>query len=59
MLLDHANRHDLAHALRLALLGAIEAGECTRDLGGSLTTEAFTQIVLNRLPGLLPDNGNP
>ncbi|PCJ61516.1 MAG: isocitrate dehydrogenase [Rhodospirillaceae bacterium] len=56
MLLDHVNRHDLAHALRLSLLGAIEAGECTRDLGGSLTTDAFTQIVLDRLPGHLSDN---
>jgi len=54
MLLDHVDRYDLGHALRLSLLGAIEAGECTRDLGGQLNTDKFTQVIINRLPEHLP-----
>ena len=49
MLLDHIDRYDLGHALRLALLGAIEAGETTADLGGPLGTRAFTETVIGRL----------
>lgn len=49
MLLDHAKRYDLGHALRLALFAAIEAGECTRDLGGKLNTDEFTDVVIDRL----------
>ncbi len=50
MLLDHIGRYDLGHALRLSLLGAIEDGESTRDLGGNLKTDEFTQVVIDRLP---------
>lgn len=49
MLLDHVDHYDLGHALRLALLGAIEDGECTRDLRGKLNTDAFTQVVIDRM----------
>jgi isocitrate dehydrogenase (NAD+) len=49
MLLDHVDRYDLGHALRLALLSAIADGERTRDLGGSLGTRAFTEVVVERL----------
>ncbi len=49
MLLDHVDRYDLGHALRLGLLGAIEAGECTRDLKGQLNTDEFTQVVIDRM----------
>lgn len=49
MLLDHIGRYDLGHALRLALFSAIEEGESTRDLGGTLSTSEFTQIVIHRL----------
>lgn len=49
MLLDHIDRYDLGHALRLALLGAIEDGECTRDVGGKLNTDEFTGVVIDRL----------
>lgn len=45
MLLDHAGRYDLGHALRLSLLGAISQGKSTGDLGGALGTEAFTEVV--------------
>ena len=49
MLLDHIDRYDLGHALRLALLGAIEDGECTRDLKGKLNTDEFTRVVIDRM----------
>ncbi len=49
MLLDHIDRYDLGHALRLALLGAIRDGETTGDLGGKLGTTEFTQVVIDRL----------
>jgi isocitrate dehydrogenase (NAD+) len=54
LLLDHADRYHLGHALRLALLGAIGDGECTGDLGGALTTREFTRAVADRLADSLP-----
>lgn len=54
MLLDHINRYDLGHALRLSLLAAIEAGETTGDLGGKLKTDEFTKVVIDRLADHLP-----
>jgi isocitrate dehydrogenase (NAD+) len=54
MLLDHVDRYDLGHALRMALLGAIADGERTRDLGGALGTREFTRVVIDRLASLLP-----
>jgi len=54
MLLDHIDRYDLGHALRLAVLGAIEAGETTADLGGRLSTTAFTARVVDRIADHLP-----
>ncbi len=54
MLLDHIDRYDLGHALRLALLSAIEDKECTRDLGGKLGTGEFTSVVVARLRDHLP-----
>jgi len=53
MLLDHIDRYDLGHALRLSLLGAIANHECTRDLGGKLNTTEFTQVIIDRLPDYL------
>ncbi|RKZ36654.1 MAG: isocitrate dehydrogenase [Gammaproteobacteria bacterium] len=50
MLLDHIDRYDLGHALRLSLLSAIADGECTGDLGGKLSTTEFTGVVMDRLP---------
>lgn len=49
MLLDHIDRYDLGHALRLALLGAINDGETTGDLGGKLSTADFTSVVIDRM----------
>lgn len=54
MLLDHIDRYDLGHALRLSILDAISENVCTRDLGGTLDTTDFTQEVVDRLPGRLP-----
>jgi len=53
MLLDHVDRYDLGHALRLSLLGCIENGDSTRDLGGKLNTDEFTQLVIDRIPAHL------
>lgn len=50
MLLDHVDRYDLGHALRLATFDAIRAGDTTADLGGNLGTERFTEAVRRRLP---------
>jgi isocitrate dehydrogenase (NAD+) len=49
MLLDHIDRYDVGHQLRLALLSAIADGECTQDIGGELGTREFTQAVITRL----------
>lgn len=56
MLLDHVNRYDLGHALRLALLSAIADGECTTDINGRLGTREYTYAIVNRLPNYLPAN---
>lgn len=53
MLLDHVDRYDLGHALRLSLLGAIENGQSTRDLGGKLNTDEFTKVVIDSIPAHL------
>lgn len=50
MLLDHVDRYDLGHALRLSLLGALENGQATRDLGGKLNTDEFTKVVIDNIP---------
>ncbi|MED5330199.1 MAG: isocitrate/isopropylmalate family dehydrogenase [Planctomycetota bacterium] len=55
MLLDHIDRYDIGHALRLSVLGAIKDGECTKDLKGSLSTTEFTQVIIDRLPDHLPE----
>jgi len=53
MLLDHVDRYDLGHALRLSLLGSIEKGHSTRDLGGKLNTDEFTKVVIDNIPAHL------
>jgi len=49
MLLNHIDRYDLGHALRMSLLGAIESGQSTRDLGGKLNTDEFTKVVIDNV----------
>jgi isocitrate dehydrogenase (NAD+) len=51
MLLDHIERYDVGHELRLAILSAIAEGLCTGDIGGSLGTKEFTQELIDRLKG--------
>ncbi|MEE9333600.1 MAG: isocitrate/isopropylmalate family dehydrogenase [Granulosicoccaceae bacterium] len=53
MLLNHVDRYDLGHALRMGLLGAIESGQSTRDLGGKLNTDEFTKVVIDSIPAHL------
>jgi isocitrate dehydrogenase (NAD+) len=48
MLLNHVDRYDLGHALRLALRGLIKEGERTPDIGGNLSTREFTDRVIRR-----------
>lgn len=51
MLLDHIDRYDAGHELRLAILSAIAEGKCTGDIGGKLGTREFTAEILERLKG--------
>jgi isocitrate dehydrogenase (NAD+) len=53
MLLDSIDRYDLGHALRLSLLGCKENGHSSRDLGGKLNTNEFTQVVIDNIPAHL------
>ncbi len=48
-LLRHLGEVACADALRSSIAGAIEAGERTRDLGGSLGTRAFTEVIVRRV----------
>ena len=50
MLLDHVDRYDLGHALRLSLLQNLENGFSTRDLGGKMNTDEFTKKVIADIP---------
>jgi len=49
MLLDHIDRYDLGHELRLAILACIAEGQCTADIGGRLGMREFTRAVIERL----------
>lgn len=52
-LLRHLGEDKLGVSLRRACLDAIGAGERTRDLGGSLGTMAFTDVVIRRMHELV------
>lgn len=52
-LLKHVGEPRFGAALKKATLGAIEDGERTRDLGGSLGTREFTDVVTRRMAALL------
>lgn len=51
-LLRHVGEDQLGAALRKACLDAIGAGERTRELGGSLGTKAYTDVVVRRMTEL-------
>ena len=58
LLLDHVDRYDLGHALRMSLLACIAGRVSTPDIGGSLRTTAFTEAVVAELVPRL-DEGAP
>jgi 3-isopropylmalate dehydrogenase len=50
MLLDFLDHGEAATAVRTAVEATLSDGPRTPDLGGSATTEAFTDAVIDRLP---------
>ena len=49
MLMEHVGQTEAAARTRSALAGALGSEHRTRDLGGSATTEEFTDEVIRRL----------
>jgi 3-isopropylmalate dehydrogenase len=49
MMARHLGHPDLADAIEGAVRSAIRAGECTRDLGGNLSTGECGDAVVRRL----------
>jgi len=49
MMVGHLGHTEMAKAIEGAVEGAIRAGDCTRDLGGSLTTGECGDAVVKRL----------
>jgi 3-isopropylmalate dehydrogenase len=49
MMVEHLGDGDAAKRMESAVKGAIRAGECTRDLGGSLSTREAADAVIGRL----------
>jgi len=49
MMVEHLGDADAAKTIEAAVIGAIRAGECTRDLGGALSTSEAGDAVVNRL----------
>lgn len=49
MMVAHLGDEDAASKIEEAVIGAIRAGECTRDLGGSLSTSEAGDAVVRRL----------
>jgi 3-isopropylmalate dehydrogenase len=49
MMVEHLGDEEAAKRIEEAVIGAIRAGECTRDLGGSLSTSEAGDAVVRRL----------
>ena len=49
MMVEHLGDRDAAKRIESAVVGAIRAGECTRDLGGPLSTTEAGDAVVRRL----------
>jgi 3-isopropylmalate dehydrogenase len=49
MMVRHLGHQDMADAIEGAVESAIRAGECTRDIGGSLSTSQAGDAVVKRL----------
>jgi len=50
MMLEYLGHKDAADDIERAVVAAIEAGETTNDLGGTLGTKAAGEAILQRLP---------
>ena len=51
MMLDHIGRRDLGDQLRYSVTTAVNDGTCTRDLGGALNTDEFTDLIITKMVG--------
>jgi 3-isopropylmalate dehydrogenase len=49
MMVSHLGDEETAKRIETAVIGAIRAGDCTRDLGGSLSTQEAGDAVAKRL----------
>ncbi len=49
MMVEHLGDEEAAKRIEAAVIGAIRSSECTRDLGGSLTTSKAGDAVVKRL----------
>ena len=49
MMVQHLGHHEMAAAIEGAVESAIRAGECTRDVGGNLSTSQAGDAVVKRL----------
>jgi 3-isopropylmalate dehydrogenase len=49
MMAEHLGHHEMAVAIEGAVESAIRAGECTRDVGGNLSTSEAGDAVVKRL----------
>jgi 3-isopropylmalate dehydrogenase len=49
MMVEHLGDGDAAKRIESAVIGAIRSGECTRDVGGSLSTREAADAVIRRL----------
>ena len=49
MMAEHLGDGEAAKRIEAAVIGAIRAGDCTRDLGGALTTSEAGDAVIKRL----------
>ena len=49
MMVEHLGHKDMADAIEGAVRAAIRAGECTRDLGGGMSTSEVGDAVVRRL----------
>src|SRR5207302_3665899 len=49
MMVRHLGHSEMANAIEVAVESTIRAGECTRDLGGSLSTREVGDAVAKRL----------
>jgi 3-isopropylmalate dehydrogenase len=49
MMVEHLGDEEAAKRIEAAVIGAIRSGDCTRDLGGSLSTSEAGDAVVRRL----------